>query len=159
MDAPTPRHGLMDKMTNGQFRACIIGAGASGIATAKALEDHDIGYDCFDKSTFVGGLWAAQSPWSAAYRTLHINSYRKDMEYADYPMPARLPDFPHHEQIYQYFNDYVDHFGLRESIVLGTAVQHAELRADGGWEVQLTNGETRHYDALFVANGHHGEPR
>ncbi len=149
-----PRHDDLNTI-----RACIIGAGSSGIAAAKALQERAIAFDCFDKSSFIGGLWAANSPGSGAYRTLHINSYRKDMEYADYPMSPDLPDFPHHEQIYQYFNDYVDKFDLRSRITLETGVQRAELDIAGRWQVSLSTGEVRHYDALLVANGHHGEPR
>jgi pimeloyl-ACP methyl ester carboxylesterase len=71
-----------------------------------------IDFDCFEQGTVLGGNWAFGSPWSAAYRTLHINSYRADMEYADFPMPTGMPDFPHHEQVAAYFNAYADHFEL-----------------------------------------------
>ena len=74
----------------------------------------------------VGGNWAFGSPWSAAYRTLHINSYRKDMEFADFPMPAGMPDFPHHTRVASYFDAYVDHFDLRPLISLGTGVERVE---------------------------------
>ena len=33
-----------------------------------------------------------------------------------YPMPDDYPDYPNHFQIAAYFDDYVDHFGLRERI-------------------------------------------
>jgi hypothetical protein len=38
-------------------------------------------------------------------------------------------------------------------------VEHAELDAGGVWLVTLDTGETRAYDALLVANGHHWDPR
>ena len=38
-------------------RACIIGAGSSGITAAKALADRGIPFDCFEKSDKVGGNW------------------------------------------------------------------------------------------------------
>jgi dimethylaniline monooxygenase (N-oxide forming) len=81
------------------------------------------------------------------------------MEYADFPMPGDYPDFPHHTHIAKYFDDYVDHFGLRERITFGTGVEHADRHADGVWEVTLTTEEERRYDALLVANGHHWDPR
>ena len=58
-------------------------------------------------------------------------------------MPADWPDFPHHAQICQYFNDYVDHFGLRETITFNTAVTDCERLPDGRWRVTLSTGETR----------------
>jgi hypothetical protein len=141
--------------------ACVIGAGSSGIAAAKKLKDAGIEFDVFEKSDQVGGNWlfGNRNGMSAAYRSLHINTSRDRMEYADYPMPRDYPDFPHHTQIARYFNDYVDHFGLRERILFETGVEHASRRADGVWEVATERGETRLYDALLVANGHHWDPR
>ncbi len=37
--------------------ACVIGAGSSGIAAAKALHERGIPFDCFEKSDRVGGNW------------------------------------------------------------------------------------------------------
>ena len=65
---------------------------------------------------------------SAAYRDLFINTSRPRMEYSDFPMPESYPDFPHHTQIAAYFDDYVDHFGLREQITFETGVEHAAPR-------------------------------
>ena len=49
-------------------------------------------------------------------------------------MPASYPDFPHHTQIAAYFDDYVDHFGLRDRIPFETGVEHAARREDGAWD-------------------------
>jgi dimethylaniline monooxygenase (N-oxide forming) len=120
-------------------RACIIGAGSSGITAAKALADHGIPFDCFEKSDQVGGNWVFgnRNGMSSSYSTLHINTSRERMEYADFPMPPDYPDFPRHDQIARYFNDYLDHFDLRERITFGTGVEHARPCEDGGWEVTL----------------------
>jgi len=141
--------------------ACVIGAGSSGIAATKALAERGIPVDCFEKSDRVGGNWVFGNVngMSSAYRSLHINTSRERMEYSDYPMPRSYPDFPHHAQIARYFDDYVDHFGFREKITFETGVEHAERGADGVWTIRLDSGETRRYDALLVANGHHWNPR
>jgi cation diffusion facilitator CzcD-associated flavoprotein CzcO len=186
-------------------RACIIGAGSSGITAAKALLERDIPFDCIECSDQVGGNWVLgnRNGMSAAYRDLFINVSRERMSYTDYPMPTAYPDFPHHTHIKEYFNNYVDHFGLRRHITFDTNVEHVRLHEDGVWEVELcrspregqgggghegaqANGarwvagaeatdedaeaggaggarneerETRLYDALLVANGHHWDPR
>jgi thioredoxin reductase len=142
-------------------RACIIGAGSSGIAAAKALAERGIAFDCFEKSDQVGGNWVFgnRNGMSSAYRDLFIDTSRERMEYSDFPMPKSYPDFPHHSQIKTYFDAYVDRFGLREKITFQTGVEHASRREDGAWEIALDNGETRTYDALLVANGHHWNPR
>src|SRR5262249_35808743 len=68
-------------------------------------------------------------------------------------------DYPHHAQIADYFDAYVDHFGIRDRIIFDTGVKKAELTTDGLWKVVLESGEQRLYDALVVANGHHWDPR
>jgi len=140
---------------------CIIGAGSSGIAAAKALHERGIPFDCFEKSDRVGGNWVFgnKNGTSSAYRSLHINTSRQRMEYSDFPMPTWYPDFPHHTHIADYFDAYVDHFGFRDTIVFETGVERAERGADGLWTITLDTGERRRYDALVVANGHHWDPR
>src|SRR3954471_7364018 len=142
-------------------RVCVIGAGSSGIAGAKALKERGIPFDCFELSDRVGGNWVFGNAngVSSAYRDLHINTSRERMEYTDFPMPKSYPDFPHHSQIAEYFDDYVDHFGIRDHIRFETGVEHAGRRDDGRWAVTTTAGETYQYDAVVVANGHHWDPR
>jgi hypothetical protein len=141
--------------------AAVIGAGSSGIAAAKALHERGIPFECFEKSDQVGGNWVFgnKNGMSAAYRDLFINTSRERMEYSDFPMPKSFPDFPHHTHIRKYFNDYVDHFALRDHIRFETGVERARRGDDGVWELTLEGGETRSYDALLVANGHHWNPR
>jgi hypothetical protein len=141
--------------------AAIIGAGSSGIAAAKALQQRGIDFDCFEASDRIGGNWVFgnRNGMSAAYRDLHINTSRERMEYSDFPMPKSYPDFPHHTQVAEYFEAYVDHFGLRERIRFETAVERAEQRPDGTWRLTDEHGESRAYDMLLVANGHHWDKR
>jgi dimethylaniline monooxygenase (N-oxide forming) len=140
---------------------CVIGAGSSGIAAVKALQERGFDLDCFEASDRVGGNWVFgnRNGMSSAYRSLHINTSRERMEYSDFPMPESYPDFPHHTHIAKYFDAYVDHFGVRERITFETLVTRADRGAAGGWEVTTDRGETRRYDALVVANGHHWDPR
>jgi len=141
--------------------AAIIGAGSSGIAAAKALYERGVPFACFEASDRVGGNWVFgnRNGMSAAYRQLHINTSRERMEYSDYPMPKSYPDYPHHSHVAEYFDAYVDHFGLRDAIRLQTRVQRASRRADGVWELTLADGSVESFDALLVANGHHRDPR
>lgn len=141
--------------------ACVIGAGVSGIAATKALAEAGIAVDCYEKTDRVGGLWAYRdgNDKTAAYRSLHINTSRKRMEFSDYPMPANYPDFPGHKQIADYFGSYVDHFKIRDRIRTNTPIARVIRDGDGSWQVELAGGERRRYGALAVANGHHWNPQ
>ncbi len=156
---------------------CIIGAGSSGITAAQVLQARGVAFDCFEAGSDTGGNWRYQNDngMSSAYESLHINTSRQLMEYAAYPMPESLPDYPSHRQIAAYFDDFVDHFGLREKITFRTEVTRVEPLsanpAPGGerphprarWAVtfrtQDREPETRYYEDVVVANGHHWDPR
>jgi dimethylaniline monooxygenase (N-oxide forming) len=136
---------------------CIIGAGSSGITAARSLHQRRIPFDLYEAGPSIGGNWVFGNAngMSSAYRNLHSNTSRDRMQYEAYPMPRSYPAFPHHSQIARYFEDFVDHFGFREQIKFNTTVIGAERGEDGIWTVKSDDGETRHYDALLVANGHH----
>ncbi len=142
-------------------RVCVIGAGSSGIATAKVLHERGIPFDCYELSDRVGGnwVWGNRNGVSSSYRSLHINTSRQRMEFSDFPMPDDLPDFARHDQIAAYFDAYVDHFGFRDRIRFETGIEHVARRDDGVFEVTTAAGETLDYDAVVVANGHHWDAR
>ena len=146
-------------------KVAVIGAGSSGIASCQVLNARGIEFDCFEVGSQVGGNWRYMNDngMSAAYRSLHINTSRRSMAYASYPMPEDLPDYPNHFQIAQYFDDYVDHFGFRDRIRFRTEVTRVEPSQDG-WAVTWRALETGEegcgtYAAVMVANGHHWNPR
>ena len=149
-------------------RACIIGAGSSGITAAQVLDARGIPFDCFEMGSGVGGNWryGNDNGVSSAYRSLHINTSRHAMEYAAYPMPETLPDYPSHWQIADYFDDYVDHFGLRDQITFRTEVVKVAPAEGGGYDVTVRPLGRRAPRARgpalrprLVANGHHWDPR
>jgi cation diffusion facilitator CzcD-associated flavoprotein CzcO len=140
---------------------CVIGAGISGLTAGKALADQDLPYTCFEASDDIGGNWYFGNPngRSSAYRSLHIDTYRDSVSFRDMPMGEDYPDYPHHERIRAYINDYAEAFSLRERIRFETEVERAERYPDGGWRITLGNGSVEEFDFLAVGNGHHWDPR
>jgi dimethylaniline monooxygenase (N-oxide forming) len=145
-------------------KVCIIGAGSSGIVAAQVLDARGIPFDCFEKGSQIGGNWRYENDngMSSAYRSLHINTSRRVMAYKALPMPDHYPDYPDHFQMAAYFDEFVDHFGLREKITFRTEVLKVEP-ADGAWVVTVKSPSgserTERYRAVLVANGHHWDPR
>lgn len=139
---------------------CIIGAGSSGVAVAKALMERGLAFECFEKGSDVGGMWRYENDngLSSAYASLHIDTSRKNLGYSDFPIPDDLPDFLSHSQFLAYLEAYADRAGVRPSIRFGTAVEAVERLADGRWRVALADGE-RVFRTVIVANGHLWDPR
>jgi dimethylaniline monooxygenase (N-oxide forming) len=148
-----------------EAQVCIVGAGSSGITMAQVLAARGVAFDCFEAGSEIGGNWryGNDNEMSSAYESLHINTSRQMMEYAAYPMPESLPDYPDHRQVAQYFDDFVDHFGLRDQITFRTEVTHVAPTGKG-YDVTYRSRdggepETRSYEHVVVANGHHWNPR
>jgi thioredoxin reductase len=147
-------------------KACVIGAGSSGIAAAQVLQARGIDFDCFEKGSQVGGNWRYENDngMSSAYRSLHINTSRRVMAFKSLPMPEDYPDYPDHFQMAGYFDEVVDRFRLRDRIEFGTEVTNVAPVAEsaGEWDVTIKGPggeETRRYGAVLIANGHHWDAR
>jgi cation diffusion facilitator CzcD-associated flavoprotein CzcO len=148
-------------MSSSKPTTAVIGAGISGLTAGKALSDWGIPYTCFEASDDIGGNWYFGNPngRSSAYRSLHIDTYRDSVSFRDMPMGDEYPDYPHHERIRAYIDDYADAFSLRERIRFKTPVERAERNERGGWRIKLGDGSTQEFDFLVVGNGHHWDPR
>ncbi len=143
----------------------IIVAGTSGLVCAKVLRQQGLRVQVFEKGSRLGGLWrfGNDNGMSSIYRSLHINTSKRVMQLSDYPMPEHMAEYPSHAEIIEYFESYVDHFGVREAIRFNTEVRLAEKLPQGGWQLRLrrTDGTetTQCFSHLVVANGHHWSPR
>lgn len=143
---------------------CIVGAGSSGLAAAKAFAEAGIPFDCLERNDDVGGNWYYGRPHSSVYASTHTISSKRLTEYVDFPMPADYPEYPHHRQVWEYLKSYARRFGLYERIEFNTEIGRIE-RAGGansrgeGWTVRLANGDERRYRGVVICNGHNWKPR
>lgn len=147
--------------------ACVLGAGAAGLAAGKALADRGVDFDWFEQGSMVGGLWQIDNDngGSPAYQSLHTNTSRIRTQYPSYPMPSHWPDFPHHSQVAQYFHGFAQHHELIERITFGVEATKVEPISGGGpvgslgWALTTSSGEFRTYRHMVVATGHHSVPK
>ena len=139
-------------------RYCVIGAGAAGLAALQTLLAAGREVDCFEATDRVGGHW------NTDYEALHLITSRDVTGYAGFPMPADYPLFPSRDQVTAYLRAYADAHGLHERITFGVRVASVEPVAlppggtgstgAAGWAVTTSDGATRTYAGVFVANGH-----
>ncbi len=147
------------------MRVAVIGAGVSGLAASKCLQDLGIEPTVYERATGPGGIWRYDESLSGgggpAYRGLHTNTSKQTTAYSDFPFPAHLPDFPPRSAMLQYLNDYADHFDVFDRIQFDTEVVRMEPLADGRWTVRTRtpNGEaTATFDAVMVCSGVFSQP-
>ncbi|MFN3216844.1 MAG: flavin-containing monooxygenase [Acidimicrobiales bacterium] len=133
-------------------RVCVVGAGPSGLALARALLHAGIDFDVHERHTDVGGIWDQANPGSPVYDSAHFISSKKQSHYHDFWMPDDYPDYPSHHQILAYIQAFADTYGLRSHIRFGNGVVATE-RVDDGWLVTTADGRQRRYRELVCATG------
>ncbi|QLY33171.1 NAD(P)-binding domain-containing protein [Nocardia huaxiensis] len=134
-------------------RYCIIGAGYTGLAVAKAYADLGLDYDHIEATDAIGGNWS-----HGVYDSTYLISSKGVTEYPDYPMPRDYPDFPSAGQMRDYLRAFAAEFGLAQRIEFGTLVTDVAPLDDSGlagWRVEFASGEAREYAGVVVANGHY----
>eukprot|EP01113_Clastostelium_recurvatum_P037087 TRINITY_DN5389_c0_g1_i1.p1 TRINITY_DN5389_c0_g1~~TRINITY_DN5389_c0_g1_i1.p1 ORF type:complete len:555 (+),score=73.33 TRINITY_DN5389_c0_g1_i1:177-1841(+) len=153
--------------TSNRRSVCIIGAGVSGLISAKVfLEDGDkFDITVYEKTSDIAGVWSDR-----AYSTLRTNNARHTFGFADLDIPKEFGDYPTAPQMRSYFNAYADKFKLREKIILNTTVtnvvQISEGASDPKWEVTIRSGTDTAtatttevtYDYVIVATGMFEQP-
>jgi cation diffusion facilitator CzcD-associated flavoprotein CzcO len=137
----------------------IIGAGVSGLVTAKTMREHGFEVVVFEKETELGGVWASMR----RYPNVTTQNTRDTYTFSDFPMPAHYPEWPTGQQVQEYLTNYAQHFGILSSIQFGTCVGRVEAVDGGtnGWIIYTTQmGEANQtmVDFLVVCNGVFSEP-
>lgn len=138
----------------------VIGAGPSGLAAARNLQRKNLPWTGYEQASGVGGLWDIDAPRSTVYESAHLISSKSTTQFTEFPFEDSVADYPSHREMKRYFDDFADHFGLREGFAFDTRV--TEVVPDGEqWLVTATGPEgertTRHAGVL-VANGLLAEP-
>src|SRR6266567_5757000 len=144
-----------------QKQVCIIGAGVSGLAAAKAFAARGHQITIIERSGDLGGVWEP----ARSYPEVQTQSPKDLYRYTDRAMPDSYPEWPTGPQVHAYLADYAKSFGLDRMLRLNTAVAGMARRADGrpGWTLALSgkDGTTTNEDFDFVAvcTGQFNEPR
>lgn len=136
-------------------RFCIIGAGAAGLGAMEVLQRHGIAFDCFEQSERVGGHWHTD------YESLHLITSRDLSGFTGYPMSSDYPVYPSRNQMRDYLERFATDTGVHAHVRFGVRVERVEPVGAGGrdgWLVTTSDGETRAYTGVLVANGHLWNP-
>jgi cation diffusion facilitator CzcD-associated flavoprotein CzcO len=136
----------------------VIGAGPAGLTAAAALKARGVPFDIVDAGRAPGGIWDIERSDSPMYESAHFMSSKTISGFRDFPMPREYPDYPRHDQIHRYIQDYARHHDLERIATFGVKVASARPE-EGRWKVALDSGEQRSYRDLCVATGAQWHPR
>ncbi|BAT53271.1 dimethylaniline monooxygenase [Nostoc sp. NIES-3756] len=145
---------------------CVIGAGISGLVTAKTFIKDGYNVTIFEKKQGLGGVWEK----SRTYPGLSTQSTSDTYCFSDYPMPKSYADWPSAEEMRTYLTSYAKHFGVIDKIRFQTEVIHVsqKLATNLKWVVTVkstdtnsrqTQEENYEFDFIFVCNGIFSQPK
>ena len=140
----------------------VIGAGPTGLATARTLQKRGLPFTGFELHADVGGLWDIANPQSTVYESAHLISSKRMTEFTEFPMADSVAPYPRHDELHRYFGAFADHFDLRRQFEFSTRVVRV-VRApagEAGWDLTSERGgvqRTRRFAAVLIATGtlHH----
>ena len=121
----------------------IIGASASGLATAAALAAAGRPFEVLEATDVVGTAWRHH------YERLHLHTPKSASSLPGLAMPSSWPRYPSRDQVV----DYLEHYRVRHGIEphYGQDVSRLE-RVDGSW-VATTASRTWTASNVVVATG------
>ena len=133
----------------------VIGAGPAGLVCTKELLEQGVdNILCLERSEGIGGTFAG------AYDNLRLTSSRLFSMFSDFWVGDEDEDpFWKKAEAVAYWTRYAEHFGVFEHIRFGAAVSRVSRGGGGGWELQLTGGETLHSERIVLAVGNNSHPR
>ncbi len=139
---------------------CVIGAGVSGLAAAKAFKARGHDVTILERSADLGGVWEP----ARSYRDVQTQSPKELYRYTDKAMPDAYPEWPKGPQVYAYLADYARSHDLTRLTRLNTTVRSMQRRADGkpGWTLDLETGDgarREDFDFVAVCTGQFNEPQ
>jgi cation diffusion facilitator CzcD-associated flavoprotein CzcO len=141
-------------------QVCVIGAGVSGLAAAKAFAGHGHEVAIVEKAGSLGGVWDP----GRSYPDVQTQSPKDLYRYTDKAMPDSYPEWPKGPQVHAYLADYARGHGLDRMIRLKTEVATMNRRADGkpGWTLELANANgaaKEDFDFVAICTGQFTEPQ
>ncbi|XP_015923150.3 flavin-containing monooxygenase 5 [Parasteatoda tepidariorum] len=150
-------------------KVAIIGAGSSGLASAKSCKEEGIAFTILEKSGKVAGLWNFQEDngQASVMKSTVINSSKEMSAFSDFPPPKEFPNYMHNRKMYKYLMMYAEKFRLLEHIKYNqeviNVVQTPEYDVTGKWIVTSQNTvnksiEIEIYDGVLICTGHHSLP-
>lgn len=128
---------------SGEAQAVVVGAGATGLACARALARRGIHAVVLERGDSVG------TAWHRRYRVLRLNSGRAFSDLPGRRYPRGTPVFPTRDDVIRYLEDYRAHYDL--DVRTGTEVTRID-QDDGQWKVSTRGGHLRTPQVL-VASG------
>eukprot|EP01132_Coremiostelium_polycephalum_P005747 gene5747-7149_t len=138
----------------------IVGGGVAGITSCKSALECGLQPTVFEKSSTFGGTWSPNSGY--AWSTLNTNISKYSLMFSDFPFKQEGPLHPTSGEVYQYLQDYIDHFNLFDHFRFSTTVLDIRQTKNDRWIVEWLDStgkiNSKEYEFVIIASGFFSEP-
>jgi hypothetical protein len=142
-------------------KVCIIGAGPSGLATARRLLEAGIrDVVILERQAVIGGnwTWADASRHSSIYDTVRSISSRDMTSFEGVPFSSTVDIYPTRTDMLLYLQRFAARFDLERLIRFNTHVVSVVPVPEQGWCVETEGNQPEYFDAACICSGHHWKP-
>lgn len=132
-----------------ETRTLIIGASASGLASAASLQRQGIEYVVIEKEAL------AANPWRNHYERLHLHTNKAMSNLPYKKFDKSISNYPARQQVVDYLDEYRKEFSINP-------VFHTEaksIKREGNYWITETNHDTYKSRYVIIATGAFGKPR
>jgi dimethylaniline monooxygenase (N-oxide forming) len=133
----------------------VVGAGPSGLVTAKTLKENGFEVVIYESADSIGGTFKYRS-----YENAELVSSRQLTAFSDFRIPVRTDgvgaDHVSLEAYVQYLESYAQNFSILQLIQFNNPVVNISKSAEK--YIVSTNSSTKVFDAVAVCSGLHVHP-
>ena len=131
---------------NSGFKALIVGAGMSGLGMAAKLEDAGIDFSIVEKNDEVGGTW-----YENTYPDCGVDTPNHYYSYSFNRNPAWSGYFSKRDELFAYFDQCADDFGIRDKIRFNTELVEARFNGETNlWDVTTRDSNGEHLESVNI---------
>ncbi|MEO5998899.1 MAG: NAD(P)/FAD-dependent oxidoreductase [Chitinophagaceae bacterium] len=134
----------------------IIGAGLSGIVSAKTCLEYGYAIKVFEKDTELGGVWSS----SRRYPGVTTQNTKDTYAFSDLPMPKYFGEWPSGEEVQSYLRTYAEKFNVFPFIKFSHKIDIVHFEKNQ-WVITGRNQNGSFIDRadfLIICNGTFSEP-
>jgi dimethylaniline monooxygenase (N-oxide forming) len=138
-------------------RVAIIGAGIAGLVSAKYCKENGLTPVIFDKNTSIGGVWSEEG---SAWPNLETNISKYSCQFSDHFWKDEDPTFIPKQRMYSWLQEYIEKFGIKDSLRLKTTVFNIFREAGQFKIIYEKDGAVSEeiFPYLIVATGYFNKP-
>jgi dimethylaniline monooxygenase (N-oxide forming) len=118
------------------MKICIIGAGISGIASAKEFIKKGYQVTILEKNSSIGGVWLTKS-----YKDCQVQNSKSNYMFSDVDWNKNVQQFPNTSEVLNYLHEVCKKYDIMKRIDFNVEVKNTTFnQGNNQWSINTNNG-------------------